>query len=118
MSGQPVRAVNARIGLFEPYGSESRPDDEPSNDLGLTLGCVEARYTGRLSDGGRKLVQAKNYSHWALAYPRTGRESMPQAVNSVPKQIRSMTVLSNSPSNKLDVPSSQREALDSTRFLL
>lgn len=95
--------------MFEAHGSESRLDGESPNCLGLTLGCVEARYMGRLRDGGRKLVQAKNYSHWPLAYPRTGQESMPQAVNFVPFQIRSMTVLSNSPSLKLDVSSCQRE---------
>ena len=109
MSRQPVRDANAGIGMFEAHGSESRWDKEHPNHFGLTLGCREARYMGRWGRGGRKLVQAKNYSHWPLAYPRTGRESMPQAVNSVPIEVRSLTALSNSPSAKLDVSLSQRE---------
>jgi len=70
---QPNRGMVARTGVpgalvFQKECSKSWMDDEQTNRFGLTVGCVTAWWNGR-TDCGRKCVQAKNNSHWAIAYP-------------------------------------------------
>jgi hypothetical protein len=62
-------------------------------------------------DCGRNFVQAKNYVHWPLAYPRTSRESMLLIPYFVPVQVHCMNYVSKSFPNHLDDGCGQRERL-------
>jgi hypothetical protein len=97
-----LRGAVARIGVVGFRGSESGRDDEQTNRFGLTWEHVTAWWNGRI-EGGRKLVQARNYSHWPLAYPRIAAESMLSAGNSVLFEIRCWWTVFSSPSTDLDV---------------
>jgi len=64
-----------RIAVRAARYSDRWLDDEQTNRFGLTFGTV-AGFWRREGGIAGKFAEAKNYSHWGLAYPRLGKESM------------------------------------------
>jgi len=55
--------------------TENWPDDKQTNRFGLRFGWMAVFWRGK-GLAARKFAEAKNHSHWTLAYPRFGKESM------------------------------------------
>jgi hypothetical protein len=59
----------------ESWHPEKWLDDEQTNLFGLAFVQVAVFWRGEGTAAG-KFAEAKNYSHWRLAYPRLRKESM------------------------------------------